>query len=153
DAFPSRPTNGDRILRAFTNVHPSQPRCWVTSEPFETFIGRVLDGPRASLSLPLRRGWWQRLRPHLAALAPRAAAPLLGRTPYDAFMLRLHDHLKADLEWQAVAPRHEWRFPPGSSWVVFSDAVPHAVLSGQFAVEQTFFVPRAVLLEPRRAPA
>ena len=26
DAFPTRPTNGDRILRVFTNIHPTQPR-------------------------------------------------------------------------------------------------------------------------------
>jgi hypothetical protein len=153
DAFPARPTNGDRILRVFTNVHPSQPRCWVTGEPFEAFIGRFVAGPGAPLPLPRRCTGWQRLRPRLARLAPTAAAPLVGRTAYDAFMLRLHDHQKADLAWQVSAPRHEWRFAPGSSWVVFSDAVPHAVTSGQFAVEQTFFVPRAALLAPERAPA
>ncbi|MBV8867588.1 MAG: Kdo hydroxylase family protein, partial [Acidobacteriaceae bacterium] len=34
DAFPSRPTNGDLILRAFTNIHPSKTRNWVTTDPF-----------------------------------------------------------------------------------------------------------------------
>src|SRR5262249_20602904 len=33
DAFPSRPTNGWRILRVFVNVNPTEPRVWVTSDP------------------------------------------------------------------------------------------------------------------------
>src|SRR5205807_1069566 len=32
DAFPSRPTNGYRILRLFANVNPTEPRVWVTSD-------------------------------------------------------------------------------------------------------------------------
>src|SRR5262249_27039104 len=34
DAFPTRPTNGDRILRVFTNIHPTLPRGWVTGDTF-----------------------------------------------------------------------------------------------------------------------
>ena len=34
DAFPSRPTAGDLILRVFTNIHPSKTRNWVTTDPF-----------------------------------------------------------------------------------------------------------------------
>src|SRR5580704_17196668 len=33
DAFPTRPTRGDMILLFFTNIHPSKPRVWMTSEP------------------------------------------------------------------------------------------------------------------------
>ncbi len=32
-------------------------------------------------------------------------------------------------------------FPPGSVWVCFSDQTSHAVMSGQFMLEQTFFLP------------
>ena len=35
DAFPTRPTNGDLILRFFTNINPSKARVWLTSDPFE----------------------------------------------------------------------------------------------------------------------
>jgi 3-deoxy-D-manno-octulosonic acid hydroxylase-like protein len=35
DAFPSRPTNGDLILRVFSNINPSKSRVWLTSDPFE----------------------------------------------------------------------------------------------------------------------
>jgi len=40
DAFPTRPTRGDMILRFFTNIHQSQPRVWMTSDPMGTL------GPR-----------------------------------------------------------------------------------------------------------
>jgi hypothetical protein len=34
DAFPTRPTNGDRILRFFTNINPVQDRIWLTAQTF-----------------------------------------------------------------------------------------------------------------------
>src|SRR5262249_49660844 len=34
DAFPTRPTHGDRILRVFTNINPTKGRVWITSETF-----------------------------------------------------------------------------------------------------------------------
>src|SRR5579863_8672663 len=49
DAFPTRPTNGDRILRLFTNISPSQSRVWVTSQTFEVL------GPRFAVSVGVRR--------------------------------------------------------------------------------------------------
>jgi len=152
DAFPSRPTNGDRILRVFTNVHPTRARCWVTTDPFDVLIGRFVGRPDAPLALPRRGAVWRSLRRRLARHAPAAAAPLLRRSPYDGFMLRFHDHLKADAQFQTTTPLHTWEFPPGSSWIVFTDMVPHAARSGQFALEQTFIVPRTALLRPEKAP-
>src|SRR5450432_56935 len=35
DAFPTRPTNGDRILRLFTNINPAHDRVWITSQNFD----------------------------------------------------------------------------------------------------------------------
>ena len=40
DAFPSRPTHGGRILRAFTNLHPEKPRVWGTSDHFSLLAER-----------------------------------------------------------------------------------------------------------------
>ena len=37
DSFPTRPTNGGRILRFFTNINPTQNRVWLTSQTFEAF--------------------------------------------------------------------------------------------------------------------
>src|SRR5580693_3001216 len=48
DAFPTRPTNGDRILRLFTNINPTQNRVWVTAPPFAAVAPRFAK----SLGLP-----------------------------------------------------------------------------------------------------
>jgi len=146
DAFPSRPTNGARILRVFTNVHPTRPRRWATAGSFESF----LEHYSAAAGFPLLRRTdprWHRLRRAARALGFVAAS----RSAYDSFMLRLHDFLKRNDEFQAC-PNQVHAFPPHSSWVVFTDAVAHAALSGQFALEQTFIVPRSVLVAPELAP-
>jgi hypothetical protein len=36
--------------------------------------------------------------------------------------------------------------------MVYTDGVPHAVMSGQFALEQTFIIPTQVLVSPEAAP-
>src|SRR5579863_243385 len=41
DSFPTRPTNGARILRLFTNINPAQNRVWLTSQTFEAFGPRM----------------------------------------------------------------------------------------------------------------
>ena len=43
-------------------------------------------------------------------------------------------------------------FPPGSVWVCFSDQTSHAVMSGQFMLEQTFFLPVDAMAHPEWAP-
>jgi len=43
DAFPSRPTNGDLILRIFTNLNVSKPRAWLTGEPFEVVAAQYAN--------------------------------------------------------------------------------------------------------------
>ncbi len=43
-------------------------------------------------------------------------------------------------------------FPPMATWLVYTDGVPHAALSGQFAMEQTFIVPVEALVAPEHAP-
>jgi hypothetical protein len=67
-------------------------------------------------------------------------------------MLRLHDHLKANRKFQQAEARYRLEFPPGSSWMVFTDFVPHAALSGQFALEQTLVIGRRSMLQPEKAP-
>jgi hypothetical protein len=156
DAFPSRPTNGDRILRAFTNLHPERARRWITADTFDVLAPRLwASGAGRQLSRSRSGSPWQRLRRRILARAPHAAralAPLLERSPYDSCMLRLHDHLKADADFQRTGPHQQWDFLPGSSWILFTDFVPHAALSGQFAVEQTWLVPCSALLQPEKAP-
>jgi hypothetical protein len=79
--------------------------------------------------------------------------PIVARSAYDEFMLRFHHFLKANQDYQErEATKVTHRFPPGSTWIVFTDMVSHAVLSGQYALEQTLIVARASLALPDRAP-
>jgi 3-deoxy-D-manno-oct-2-ulosonic acid (Kdo) hydroxylase len=151
DSFPSRPTNGDRILRCFTNIHPSRPRVWLTAEPLNRFPGEMLQeaglgqiAARAAKASGARRA----ARRFISWI--RTAA--LPRPPYDRFMLQLHNYMKSNPAYyeHVRASRHE--FPAGSTWLVFTDAVPHAVLEGQFALEQTFIIRRTALVQPEDAP-
>ena len=49
--------------------------------------------------------------------------------------------------------KQRWEFPPQSSWIVFTDMVSHAVLSGQMALEQTFIVLLRLMVRPEQSPA
>ena len=150
DAFPSRPTNGDRILRVFTNIHPTRPRRWVTAERFDRLLASLADAP--GLPLPGARGWRWRTRRALTALVRAAGLPVAVRSPYDDFMLRFHDFLKRNREFQVACVKQVWDFPPRSTWIALTDALPHAAVSGQYALEQTFIVGREVMRLPETAP-
>jgi hypothetical protein len=68
-------------------------------------------------------------------------------------MLQFHDYLKANDEFQERAPKKLWSFPPGSAWVVMTDACSHAVLRGRYALEHSYFVDQSVLALPDESPA
>jgi len=140
DAFASRPNQGRRILRVFSNANPhNQPRTWLVGEAFEPYAKRFL---------PSVRPQWPLEAPILKALHVTKST----RTPYDHAMLGLHDHGKLDDEYQATAPRERVDFPAGSTWVCFTDQVLHAALGGQFLLEQTFFLPVAGMGDAQRSP-
>jgi 3-deoxy-D-manno-octulosonic acid hydroxylase-like protein len=150
DSFPTRPTHGDRILRIFTNINPTQPRVWLTTESFDGLAERFL-GPRgpAELRVGLETGG---LRGGLVRVARALGLPVADPSPYDKFMLRFHHYLKENREFQESCPKARWEFPPNSTWIVFTDRVAHAVLAGQFALEQTLIVARDALALPEKAP-
>lgn len=150
DAFPSRPTNGARILRLFTNINPEQPRVWLVSDNFEALARRYAH--QAGL-LEIARPRRSPLRRILVRLARSAGFHSAARSPYDAFMLRFHNFLKENRRFQETCPKRRLEFPPNSSWLVFTDMVSHAVLSGRYALEQTFIVSRGALALPEKAPA
>jgi hypothetical protein len=144
DAFPTRPTHGGLILRIFWNLHPSRPRVWWTSDPFGSLAARYAEA--AGLGRIARHG-------RLAnALLCRLGLPLAARSDYDQFMLAFHDYLKGNAEFQSNCPKYRLEFQPGAAWMAFTDVVPQAVESGQFAMEQTLIVPPDALAVPERAP-
>jgi hypothetical protein len=147
DSFPTRPTRGDRIFRVFTNINPAAPRVWRTGETFPELAERfaIASGllERASRRGPGRS---------VLSLLRSAGFPVSARPPYDEFMHRFHNFLKDNESYQGSARAQVVSFPPGSTWMVFTDMVTHAVLSGQFALEQTFLIARRSLTLPDRAP-
>jgi hypothetical protein len=68
------------------------------------------------------------------------------------FMLRFHDYLKENDEFQKNCPKVRLEFPPLATWLVYTDGVAHAAMSGQYALEQTFLVPPKALVAPEQAP-
>src|SRR5579871_2303617 len=141
DAFTSQPVAGRRILRVFCNIDPSgADREWAIADGgFEDFARRF-------------RGRARRLWPGEAALLRGLSLTKCLRTDYDQIMLGMHDAAKRDRAYQRTAPRRYVAFPPGSTWLAFTDQTPHAAVSGQCALEQTFYVPVEALADPASSP-
>jgi len=150
DAFPTRPTRGWRILRFFHNIHPTRTRDWVIGEPFARVVGAFTPG---KLAVPQADSTFVRAGKHAAQATGLAAlVPQWKRGPYDEFMMRLHNAMKEDSVFQASCQREEVQFAPGSSWMVYTETVPHAVLGGQYALEQTFLVDPQAMVTRESAP-
>jgi hypothetical protein len=60
--------------------------------------------------------------------------------------------MKADLAYQKNAPQTEIQFPPGATWIVYTDCVSHAAMSGQHLFEQTFYLPVNAMQNPDKSP-
>jgi hypothetical protein len=146
DAFPSRPTRGGRILRVFTNLNPNANRVWMAAQNFaEVAHGYAKQAglERIGRSNPAGK---------LSGLLRLVGVSSGNRSPYDRFMLRFHDYMKENSELQKRIQANRLEFPPMSTWMVFTDGVAHAALSGQFALEQTFIVPTEALVSPQDSP-
>lgn len=140
DSFPSSPMGGRRILRVFSNINPEGvDRVWHVGEPFEAYARRFL--PRVG------RQW-----PGAAWAMQQLGITKGRRTPYDHIMLQLHDRGKADEDYQRNGPQREVRFPPGTSWMTYTDAALHAALVGQYALEQTFYLDPEAMHDPGQSP-
>lgn len=140
DAFPSTPLGEQRLLRVFSNIHPHlEPRVWRTGGPFEDIAQRFLP----KLKMPWR-GSGHLLRALKITRARRRA--------YDHLMLQLHDAMKEDAAYQTSTSHQEISFPPGSTWIVCTDQVAHAALTGQYMLEQSFYLPVSAMQDPSQSP-
>jgi len=147
DAFPSRPTRGGRILRVFTNLNPSKSRVWNTTEGFEPLAQRYAED--AGLMRIAEDSFLSRT---VQDWGEKLGFRGMGRTPYDMFMLGFHDYLKENAAFQKDWPKVRLEFPPLATWLVFTDGVAHAAMSGQYALEQTVLIPPSALVAPESAP-
>ena len=140
DAFPSRPNYGERILRVFANINPAGvPRVWRVGDDFETVARQFL--PRAK---PYRL--WQAKALHALHVTKSL------RSEYDHLMLQLHDAMKRDEAYQKSGTQVSMPFAAGSVWVCYSDQATHAVMSGQFMMEQTLYLPPGREANPQASP-
>ncbi len=153
-------THGDRILRFFVNINDHEDRVWATKGSLEEVLAR--HGRDAGLlddSGRLRL----RIDPSLAdrafSFAVRGlvglngSARALDSSPYDRAMRQLHNYMKDSETFKSdMRGYEEIRFPPGSAWMVFTDGLSHASLSGQHALVTTLIIRRAALRQPQFAP-
>ena len=147
DAFPSRPTNGQRILRLFANINLTDPRIWVTSDPFPRLLERF--GKEAGLPTPYDASQMRRLGEAVLQIFRPGRKQ---RSVYDRFMLRFHNFLKAHEAFQERGPKRYWTFPPGSAWLAMTDVTSHAVMRGRYALEHSFFISPQALVLPEESP-
>jgi len=119
---------------------------WLTGDPFEIVaeyaaaagLSRIAAESQSTLS-GIKR-------------ALTRAVHLPDRAPYDRFMLGFHDYLKHNAAYQNNCTKYRFEFAPGSTWMLFTDIVPNAVLSGRYALEQTFIIARDSLVLRDKAP-
>lgn len=124
----------------FANINPEgAPRVWRVGEDFESVARQFL--PRAK---PYSA--WQ-----ARALNALQVTKSL-RSEYDHLMLQLHDLMKHDTTYQREGTQWQVPFAAGSCWVCFSDQAVHAVMSGQYMMEQTLYLPPGREANPQASP-
>jgi hypothetical protein len=130
------------------NTNLTEPRIWVTSDPFAKLLERY--GSEVGLPKHLGLGLLERLQQGMVHLFHPGRPQ---RSAYDSFMLRLHDFLKANDHFQEQCPKRFWTFPPASAWLAITDTASHAVLRGRFALEHSYFIAPSGLALPDESPA
>lgn len=152
-------TNGDRLLRFFINVNPEEDRVWATKGAFPELF--QVHGERAGLGYAnagadyLSKGPLDHFRTGLIKMLATGVPILkvLDSSPYDREMRKFHNYMKDTPSFQQETRGHEeFRFPPFAAWMVFTDMVSHACLSGQHAFIHTSVVRLESCRLPEMAP-
>jgi len=139
DAFPATPVAGKRILRVFSNVHPNGgTRDWRLGKSFTEAMEKFVPGIKKPI-------------PGIRKLKKLLKITRGYQTLYDYYMLNLHNTMKADENYQKQCPEI-YALPSQSTWIVFTDAAPHAAMGGQYLLEQTFYLPPENMAFPERSP-
>lgn len=140
DSFAASPVYGKRILRVFCNINPyHKPRVWHIGEPFSHVLQRFAPQIVSYSKLKATLFYWIKTTKSL-------------RSAYDHYMLQLHDKMKLDDHYQNKIKKIKVDFPAQSCWIVFTDQVSHAALSGQYLLEQTFYLPVNKMQYPEQSP-
>lgn len=140
DAFSATPNQGKRILRVFCNINPNgMSRLWQVGEPFQKVVNQFASFLRPPLFGSRRLLAWLKMTKSYRSL-------------YDHYMLMLHDEMKMNHTYQGIVKKTNVYFAAGSTWVVMTDCVSHAALTGQYMLEQTFYLPPEKMQDPKKSP-
>lgn len=143
DAAIARPTQGRCMLRVFRNVNGGGvPRVWHVGGHFES---------GAKIFAPLLPAKVRERIPGASALFHLLGISKGPATAYDHTMRRLRDLMTTDKEFRSSAPRTVVEFPPGSTWLAFTDLALHGAVSGQHSLDQTFLMNPAGMRDPNRS--
>jgi hypothetical protein len=153
-------THGDRILRFFVNVNPVEDRVWATRGAFPELYARFGRAahvtPDTRRRASLQRGTLDRVRTGLLRTVAAAGLPqamLIDSSPYDRAMRKFHNFMKDEPGFRDdTSSQVEIRFAPFSAWMVLTDMVSHASLSGQHALVNTFLLRLGNCRLPQFAP-
>jgi hypothetical protein len=136
---------GNLILRFLTNLDEKE-RVWkckgTVSDLVETF-GEAAGLQRSDALL--RDGFLNRVGSGVVRGVSKVfpIARTLERSAYDQAMRHMHNYMKESEEFhQDPEGMVEIRFKPRSCWLVFADMAGHSCQSGEFAMINTFIVPR-----------
>jgi hypothetical protein len=152
DAYPLRNKSGDRVLKFFININPEEDREWITGDLFCDLISKFQHDEEFSCFCKKEETLTGKLTKIMKTTANKIGLPFSLPSTYSEFMHKLHKFLKGNKEYQETSHKNLWKFPPNSSWLVFTDSLAHAVKSGQYALEQTFLIPRRAILNPEKSP-
>lgn len=136
---------GDLILRFLTNLDDKE-RVWrckgTVSDLVETYGEAAgLERSDGLLRDSVLNRMGSGLVRSLSKLMPSLAT--LERSAYDQAMRHMHNYMKENDEFHRDPEGMvEIRFKPRSCWLVFADMAGHSCLSGEFAMINTFMVPR-----------
>lgn len=144
--------HGNRILRFFININPNENRCWMTTEPFSHLACKFGGINGVSFPKGIDESLLGRIVRKSKKIAHSLGLPIVLRSPYDSFMLNLHNFLKENEEFQKNCSKDYWEFPPLSCWAVYTDQVSHAATAGQYALEQTIIIPPSALIDSQKSP-
>jgi 3-deoxy-D-manno-oct-2-ulosonic acid (Kdo) hydroxylase len=140
DSSYGHPTQGRGMLRVFCNIDPDRrARVWQVGESFEPFASRFV--PQLRAAEPPRTSW----------LLERLRITKGRRNAYDQMIADLRRAGKDDSNYLQTAPRRVVEFPPGSTWIAITDLVLHGALSGQYSLDQTFYLPAEAMQSPARS--
>lgn len=136
---------GDLILRFLTNLDDKERvwRCKGTVFDLVEAYGEAAGLARSSELL--RDSMLNRMGSGMVRGLSKAFPSLatLERSAYDQAMRHIHNYMKESEEFhQDQEGMVEIRFKPRSCWLVFADMAGHSCLSGEFAMINTFMVPR-----------